>query len=190
MTLGEKIRKLRLENDLSQVQLADKLFVSRQAITKWENDKGTPDINNLKSIASLFNVTVDYLISINDESCKSEVVREKISIEEYKKEGKCRSKYDAVVYAKYRDADKIYALIRTKKLNKIEFVLDLIVEPGIFNVTDSLSNLDAYYIIESNDKQLLVRVSKEVIESRVLNIKINGKKFELEGNIFKKVYTL
>ena len=47
MTLGEKIRKARIENGLTQEQLSGKMMVSRQAITKWEADKGIPDVSNL-----------------------------------------------------------------------------------------------------------------------------------------------
>lgn len=47
MTLGEKIRKARIESGLTQEQLSGKMMVSRQAITKWEADKGIPDVSNL-----------------------------------------------------------------------------------------------------------------------------------------------
>ena len=54
MLSGEKIRRLRLEQELSQKDLAEKLEVSRQAIAKWETNRGIPDIDNLKRIAQLF----------------------------------------------------------------------------------------------------------------------------------------
>ena len=47
-TFGEKLKSARKEAGLTQEQLAVKLMVSRQAITKWETDKGMPDIENLK----------------------------------------------------------------------------------------------------------------------------------------------
>ncbi len=50
MTIGEKIRAARKQAGLTQVQMAEKLCVSRQAITKWESDTGIPDIDNLKRI--------------------------------------------------------------------------------------------------------------------------------------------
>lgn len=53
MTLGEKIKDLRKQTNISQEELAEKLGVSRQAVTKWESDAGLPDIINLKSIATL-----------------------------------------------------------------------------------------------------------------------------------------
>ena len=51
MSLGEKIREQRKQAGLSQEQLAEKLNVSRQAITKWETDKGIPDVANLIAIS-------------------------------------------------------------------------------------------------------------------------------------------
>ena len=62
MTLGEKIREARRKCGLSQEQLAEKLSVSRSAITKWETDKGLPDVGNLKILARLLNVSVDHLL--------------------------------------------------------------------------------------------------------------------------------
>ena len=51
MTIGEKIKNARMENGLTQEELASKMMVSRQAITKWEADKGIPDVSNLKLLA-------------------------------------------------------------------------------------------------------------------------------------------
>ncbi|MBR6071586.1 MAG: helix-turn-helix domain-containing protein [Acholeplasmatales bacterium] len=63
--INERIRDLRKKNNLTQEELADKLNVSRQAITKWESGLGTPDISNIEAIAKLFNITVDELLSGN-----------------------------------------------------------------------------------------------------------------------------
>ena len=66
MTIGEKIKNMRQELGYTQEQLANKLLVSRQAIAKWESDRGVPDIENLKTIAKFFDLSVDYLV--NDDS--------------------------------------------------------------------------------------------------------------------------
>ncbi len=63
MTLGQKIKKLRNENNLTQAELADKIFVTRTAISKWETDNGYPSIDSLKTLSNLFNVSIDELIS-------------------------------------------------------------------------------------------------------------------------------
>lgn len=67
LTTGEIIAKLRKERGLSQEELAEALYVTRQAISKWESGAGSPDISNLKNIAAYFNVNVDYLINGNEE---------------------------------------------------------------------------------------------------------------------------
>lgn len=65
MQVGERILKLRKENNISQEELGFKINVSRQTISKWENNESSPDLNNLKSLAKLFNVSTDYLINGN-----------------------------------------------------------------------------------------------------------------------------
>ena len=63
MEFGEKIKKLRSQSNLTQEGLANKLYVSRTAVSKWESGKGYPNIDLLKDIARLFNVTIDELLS-------------------------------------------------------------------------------------------------------------------------------
>ena len=63
MEFGEKIKVLRNQNKLTQEQLAEKLYVSRTAVSKWESGKGYPNIDSLKDISRLFDVTVDELLS-------------------------------------------------------------------------------------------------------------------------------
>lgn len=63
MTFAEKLKELRKQNGISQEQLAEKIYVSRQAITKWESGNGIPDIENLISISNLFNESIDSLLS-------------------------------------------------------------------------------------------------------------------------------
>ncbi len=65
MSLGETIRECRKKAALSQEQLAGKLHVSRQAVTKWETDKGIPDIANLIAISDEFGLSLDKLIKGN-----------------------------------------------------------------------------------------------------------------------------
>ncbi len=62
MQLSEKLRNLRKQAGLSQEQLAEKLGVSRQAITKWETDAGTPEIGNLMALSALFQISLDELL--------------------------------------------------------------------------------------------------------------------------------
>ena len=62
MTIGEKIYTLRTKSGMTQEQLAEKMGVSRQAISKWESDVSVPELNKLKALASLFQVTLDEMM--------------------------------------------------------------------------------------------------------------------------------
>ncbi len=63
MTFADKLKELRKTKGMSQELLAEKLYVSRQAVTKWENGSGLPDIENIVAIAALFNESIDNLLS-------------------------------------------------------------------------------------------------------------------------------
>ena len=75
MTLGEKIKKLRLENSWTQEQFAEMLGVSAQAVSRWENDLSMPDISMLAPIAYTFNVSCDYLLGVDLQSKEKEIFR-------------------------------------------------------------------------------------------------------------------
>ena len=62
MELSEKIQRLRKEHNLTQEQLAEQLFVSRTAVSKWETGRGMPSMESLQMIARLFNITLDDLL--------------------------------------------------------------------------------------------------------------------------------
>lgn len=62
MEFGKHIKKYRSENSLSQEQLAERVFVSRQTISNWENDKSYPDVNSLVLLSEVFNTSIDNLI--------------------------------------------------------------------------------------------------------------------------------
>ena len=62
MTFGEKLKILRKEKGYSQEEFASLLNVSRQAVSKWESDRGTPETDKLLQISNMFGVTLDYLL--------------------------------------------------------------------------------------------------------------------------------
>ncbi|MCI9016633.1 MAG: helix-turn-helix transcriptional regulator [Clostridia bacterium] len=66
MDLGEKIITMRNEKNLSQEQLAEKLNVTRQTISNWENGKFYPDIDSLVNLSKYFNVSLDDLLSYDE----------------------------------------------------------------------------------------------------------------------------
>lgn len=82
MELGERIKKYRNEKALSQDALSEKIYVSRQTISNWENGKSYPDVNNLVLLSEVFDVSLDQLIKGDVEIMKEEI---EISKEDQKK---------------------------------------------------------------------------------------------------------
>lgn len=78
MELGKQIRMYRLENKLSQEELADRIYVSRQTISNWENDKNYPDINSLVLLSEVFKVSLDKLIKGDIEIMKDVIQKEEV----------------------------------------------------------------------------------------------------------------
>ena len=72
MLIGEKLRRLRIARQLSQEQLAEKLQVSRQAISKWELGESMPDTENLILLSKFYGVSIDYLL-LNELNISSEL---------------------------------------------------------------------------------------------------------------------
>ena len=71
MTLGEKIQALRNQHGLSQEQLAEKITVSRQAVSKWELDQSTPDLEYIIQLSEIFGVSIDSLVK-QEQDCTSD----------------------------------------------------------------------------------------------------------------------
>ena len=69
MNIGNNIKQLRQKNNLTQDQVAEKIGVSYQAVSKWENNANTPDIALLPQIANLFGVSIDALFSDDLTAC-------------------------------------------------------------------------------------------------------------------------
>lgn len=69
MTFAEKLKSIRKQAGMSQEQLAEKLGVSRQAVTKWETDAGIPDMENIMAVSALFDISIDELLS-NEKGAK------------------------------------------------------------------------------------------------------------------------
>lgn len=85
MTLGEKIYKLRTYQNLSQGDLAEKLEVSRQSVSKWENGAATPDLDKIIKLSEVFGITIDELVK-NEEVSVSAFEETKIAPVTIKKE--------------------------------------------------------------------------------------------------------
>ncbi|QVK16873.1 helix-turn-helix transcriptional regulator [Mycoplasmatota bacterium] len=81
--INENIKKYRLEKGITQQEIADKLFVTRQCISRWEQGKSVPDIESLEKLASILEITVSEII--DDESIKTLTINEAIINRKFKK---------------------------------------------------------------------------------------------------------
>lgn len=71
MAIADRIKELRKKNGISQEELADKIGVSRQAVSKWESEQSTPDLDKIIMLSDYFEVTTDYILKGIKESKKS-----------------------------------------------------------------------------------------------------------------------
>ncbi len=75
MELGKQIKKYRCDFSMSQEELAEKIFVSRQTVSNWENDKSYPDVNSLVLLSEVFHTSIDHLIK-GDMTMMKEKIKE------------------------------------------------------------------------------------------------------------------
>lgn len=73
MELGRRIKEYRSAAQMTQEELAEKMFVSRQTISNWENDKSYPDIHSLLMLGNLFDVSLDILVKGDIEAMKEKI---------------------------------------------------------------------------------------------------------------------
>lgn len=181
MTLGEKLKEVRKRFGLSQENLAEILNVSRQAITKWENDNGLPDISNLQEISKVFGITIDYLV--NNETALP-VLSLKIELDKEKYGSKVKS-YDLILKEYYPEPYEVYTLIREKKKSMTLEVFDFLVGSGTVDMVDSLSDMSPYYLVKKDHMKFLVNIKNWVMEVVELPYDTNDSKFIYKENRFK-----
>ena len=188
MTFSEKLKNARKTAGMTQEELAIRLSVSRQAITKWESGKGLPDIENLKILSKTLDVSIDYLL--NDETkLDIAIFREEINLDDYPATAhgrlfkKDRQK-DMVVRSKYPTA-KIHMLyaqqIKTNKEKKLQLFFWLSTPfANVIDIINSFKNTNKmFYLVSQENKQYLTLVTEDYIESRQLINKINEKHFSI-----------
>ncbi len=163
MTLGEKIKRARIENGLTQEQLSEMMMVSRQAITKWESDKGIPDVSNLKTLAQHLNVSIDYLLN-NGSEIDINVIRESIDISKYGKSLMKKKLTDKLMLEKYPSAE-IRTLLPQKRRDKTEKIFDFIIDfftplCGTSDLQNSIKLIGTeYYIVNEANMQFFVTIN-------------------------------
>lgn len=70
MKIGDQLKKARMDNNLTQEEVAEKIFVSRQSISNWENNKTYPDIGNVIALSDLYEISLDELLKGSDNFMK------------------------------------------------------------------------------------------------------------------------
>lgn len=188
MTLGEKIRSARKGCALSQEQLAQKLCVSRSAVAKWETGKGMPDVENLKLLAKLLNVSVDSLLD-DSESTPSPAIRETYQLAAYGR-GCRKVKKNRMMRQRFPDAG-ICTLLGRPELGSGDGPVDNtlgFLTPGPFGSPEfmkSVRQIDRdFYLVEREDGQYFVTVTDTHIEIRPLPQRLEGKSFRLGSWLF------
>ena len=180
MTLGQKLKEIRKRFGLSQEQLAEIMNVSRQAITKWENENGIPDVSNLQQLSKVFGITVDYLLH-NDNQLPALSMRKELDKKIYKSK---ISSYETILKEYYPVPWEIYILTRNKKMSKLEAIFDFFIGAGTIDVADSLNDISPYYLVKKNNLKFLINIKDWILEVIELPCDINEKKFSYRKNEF------
>lgn len=120
--LSEKIRSYRKQAGMSQEQLAEKLNVSRQAVTKWETGVGIPDIVNLKGLSKQFSVSLDELVEDGKTESVSEYIYESITeydidkVKHYDIHFGSAKEFELFSY----DGEKLYVELYSNKISDLQ----------------------------------------------------------------------
>ena len=185
MTFGNKLSSLRKQSNLTQADLAEKIGVSRQAITKWENDSGLPDLANIKKIASIFNVTIDELLDYRAEEIQLNLntTTEKID----RKNSKLKN-VDSFILQRFSNANSIIRLSRALKLTFWQEVLDFFIGAGTLEMFDMLGTGLVYaFLVSEDSSDYLILISREKMLSKRLLERFDSKKKIIDGYKYTKM---
>jgi len=117
MTIADRIQTLRKSKGMSQEELADVAGVSRQAVSKWESEQSTPDLDKVVILSEIFDVTTDYLlkgiepVETADHKTMADVVDQKILTEKNGKRAQSILKWVLIVLGALLAIDFISMLI-------------------------------------------------------------------------------
>lgn len=159
-SIGQTIKRLRKERNLTQDELAEQLNVTAQAVSKWENETGLPDISQIIPLASVFGVSTDILFGIegaseNDEALR--IVQKADEIKEYGKQNTYLRAYDMMI-----DGLKKYPNNMTLLNNCIRLGLALALpENGYLYSAERAKEICAETIRQAN---LIISYSKNISE--------------------------
>lgn len=195
MTLGEQIKTMRKQAGMSQEKLAEKLGVSRQAITKWENNGGVPEVENLLALSTLFNVSVDSLLSVDkNEKLQSDYLYESVTeydIDQVKRYDMKFGGADTVSLIGY-DGEKIRIRLASNKLSsiqndfkvKIDDVKGVIdVDINRFNKMTEAAAKDSLTIFAYIPQKYISRIELETNAKNLEFHTLNCENIELDGKV-------
>ena len=117
MTIADRIQSLRKSKGMSQEELADAVGVSRQAVSKWESEQATPDLDKVVIMSDIFEVTTDYLlkgiepVKTDDHKTMADVIDQKVLTEKNGKRAKTALKWFLIGFGILLAIDLISMLI-------------------------------------------------------------------------------
>ncbi len=175
-TMGQIIKRLRKERELTQEELAERLNVSAQAISKWENETSMPDISQVVPLANLFGVPTDVLFGVHDIN-QDEDIHKRLS-DIYRLTDGCKDGEEGptalVILDKYREAIRLYPSntnLLTEAMAFAEMVIQfnrdqleaLIGEAGIKDLTREISHWAELVIKYDNDIDRILSAKRRLI---------------------------
>ena len=206
MTFGGKLKEARKKTGLTQEELAELIGVSRAAVAKWETDNGLPDIENLKTVAGLLGVSIDYLLD-DGGTIDLSVTKKAIDLEKHS-HGKRLSRMkkleikERIVREVYPNAEIIRLTLTGIKNTNRETVVDqaigwfVLLLSGIplfgtQEVGKLANSLDQqFYLVNKEKDQYFIRITDEYIIARRLPERIEKKKFEIGDKKFQVMGTV
>ena len=183
MTFSEKLKSIRKKAGMSQEKLAEKIGVSRQAITKWETDAGIPDIDNMMALSSLFNISLDELLS-NEKTEKKQTDYLYESVTEYDIDNIKR--YDmnlgganTLVLSGY-DGEKIRVLLASNTLATLQSDFKVKIDDGKNHIDIDISRKNGMTEAESKEQVMIfVQLPNQYIDR--IEASINAGKVEVRN---------
>lgn len=144
-TIGSRIARLRKEKGMTQESLAEKLGVSSQAVSKWENDLACPDVSLLTTLADVLGVTTDELLSGKNDTVQMVAPEKRKKLEEL----------TLRIYVLSKDGDKVKVNL-PMPLVKVALELGIDIGAGYANTkTDVLKNIDLAQIMALAEQGVL-----------------------------------
>ena len=137
MNLSENLKKIRKDNNLSQEQLAEKLGVSRQSVSKWENGEAYPEMDKVLQICKMLNLNIDELLN-QDIKKVNEEKQSKINVDKYVKDFLDYITKTINLFSSMKFKDKIKCLFEQCVIALSIFIIALVIGTVGSNLVHSI----------------------------------------------------